>query len=99
MTMPHHYLLFKAAAAVGALTGVSAAVIDERTHVPIGVAVSVGVFACGVVLWIGMRLQKLTDNIKEETTSRELLNVRLDALGKRLDLLPCNEKKCPANET
>lgn len=75
----------------GAATGAVAAVVDEHTHIPIGVAVSVGIFACTVVLWVGVRIQRLSDSF-------EALGTAISDLHKRLDALPCNHPDCPTNK-
>lgn len=82
-------LLWKGAA-FGAMTGTLAAVVDEHTHIPIGVAVSVGIFSCSVVMWVGIRIQRLSDSF-------DSLNTAVTSLHKRLDDLPCNHPDCPSN--
>lgn len=77
-------------AVFGAATGAVAAVVDEHTHIPLGVAASVGIFACTVVFWIGVRIQRLSDSF-------DSLRTAVSGLHERLDALPCNHPDCPTN--
>lgn len=72
---------------IGAVTGYGAVVVDERTPVPLGASVAVGVFACTLVWWIGSKVQRLTDQLS-------YLGKRIDDLNKRIDKLPCGEPGC-----
>lgn len=72
---------------LGAASG-APSVVGPETHISLGVAVSIGVSVCGMVWWLGRRLQQQDDLSAEHY--RELT--------KRLDNLPCRPngaKICP----
>jgi len=58
---------------VGASTGGSlllVSALSADTSIPLGQAASFGIFACGVVLWIGRKFQRLEDAINNLPCNR-----------------------------
>lgn len=81
--MPHtHIMKFVVAPVFGVVTGAvtsTMTVIDQNTHVPIGVACTIGIAVAGFVWWAAAALQKIND--------------RLGSMEKHMKRLPCNPEK------
>lgn len=82
--MIHHFTAIKACVSgiAGLFAAAGAVVLDERTHVPLGAALGVLVPVCGVVWWIGTKLQSNTDAIDD-------LKSHVAKLSDRMDAIPC----------
>ena len=82
-----------AASGIGGATGIALIigdlVITGGTSVSLGEALTVSVFAAGVVWYLGKKLQRLEDGQSEAKT-------HFEKLDRKLDNLPCNDRNCHA---
>lgn len=73
--------------------------LDEKTKIPLGLAVGVTIFVCGMVLWAG-RLEwvasatarALVVNIEERKQESEDLRTEVRNLSRKLLVLSCHLK-------
>lgn len=80
--------------AFGSITGASLilaeVVITGGTHVPIEMAVTVGVFSCGVVWYLGRKFQSLEDKI--QTVADDLAKRPCQLMGGKCEPMKRKEK-------
>lgn len=88
----HHPMVHNviASGAVGLVSFIGS-VMTDSTHVPLGSAVAVGVFACTLTYWLSGRLQRIDDRIE---AGEERNRQAFESLNKRLDSLPCDVRDC-----